>query len=158
MDAANFTVLRVKRDILRRSSVGAHADPPLELVGGLGSNDGYGVDATFSVYQNLRMDTYVARTRTDGKDGGDGSYLGLFDYNADKYGVQAERLQVAPNFNPEIGFVRRRICGATLGSCATARGRRRAACPQADVSGHINYTTNTTTSARHARGGRPVPV
>ena len=35
------------------------------------------------------------------------SYRGFFDYNADKYGVQAERLVVEPNFLPEIGFVRR---------------------------------------------------
>jgi hypothetical protein len=35
------------------------------------------------------------------------SYRGFFDYNADRYGVQVERLVVERNFLPEIGFVRR---------------------------------------------------
>ena len=29
-----------------------------------------------------------------------------FDYNADRYGVQLERLVIEPNFNPEVGFIR----------------------------------------------------
>ena len=107
VNAANFSVLRVKRDILRRSSVGAMFTHRSTLVGRAGSNDGYGVDASFGFFQNLRMDSYLARTRTDGKDGGDTSYRGFMDYNADKYGVQIERLEVGRNFSPEIGFVRR---------------------------------------------------
>ena len=47
------------------------------------------------------------RTQTEGRDGDNLSYRGFFDYNGDKYGVQAERLVVEPNFLPEIGFVRR---------------------------------------------------
>ena len=107
VNAANFSVLRVKRDILRRSSVGAMFTHRSTLVGRAGSNDGYGVDASFGFFQNLRMDSYLTRTRTDGKDGGDTSYRGFMDYNADKYGVQIERLEVGRNFSPEIGFVRR---------------------------------------------------
>ena len=107
VEAANFSVLRVKRDILRRSSVGAMFTHRSTLVGRTGSNDGYGVDGSFGFFQNLRMDSYLARTRTDGKDGGDTSYRGFMDYNADKYGVQFERLEVGKNFSPEIGFVRR---------------------------------------------------
>jgi Domain of unknown function (DUF5916)/Carbohydrate family 9 binding domain-like len=105
--AANFTVLRAKRDILRRSSIGGMFTHRTTTPGRVGSNDGYGVDGTFSFFQNVRFDTYVARTRSQGRTGDDLSYRGFFSYNADRYGFQAERLVVEPNFLPEIGFLRR---------------------------------------------------
>ena len=107
IDDANFTVVRAKRDILRRSSIGGMFTHRTATPGRVGSNDGYGVDAAMSFYQNVRIDAYLAGTRTDGRDGDHLSYRGLFDYNGDKYGIQAERLVVEPNFLPEIGFVRR---------------------------------------------------
>lgn len=105
--SANFTVLRAKRDILRRSNVGAMFTHRTTTPGRRGSNDGYGVDASFGLYQNLRIDTYLAATRTTGRSGDELSYRGFVDYNADRYGVQVERLVVEPNFLPEIGFLRR---------------------------------------------------
>jgi hypothetical protein len=39
----------------------------------------------------------------------------LFDYNADRYGIQVERLVVEPNFLPEIGFLRRTDMRRTFG-------------------------------------------
>ena len=104
---ANFTVLRLKRDILRRSAVGAMYTHRTATPGVAGSNDAYGVDGSFGFYQNLRMDAFLARTRSDGKEGNDLSYRGFFDYNADRYGLQVERLDVQPNFLPELGFLRR---------------------------------------------------
>ena len=107
IEQANFTVVRAKRDILRRSSIGGMFTHRTATPGRAGSNDGFGVDASMSFYQNVRFDAYLAGTRTEGRDGDQLSYRGFFDYNADKYGVQAERLVVEPNFLPEIGFVRR---------------------------------------------------
>ena len=104
---ANFTVLRAKADVLRRSSIGGMLTHRTATPGRTGSNDGFGLDAAMSFYQNVRLDAYVAGTRTDGRAGDTLSYRGFFDYNADKYGLQAERLVVEPNFLPEIGFVRR---------------------------------------------------
>ena len=107
IDSANFTVLRAKRDVLRRSSIGGMLTHRTATPGRTGANEGYGLDAAMSFYQNVRFDAYLAATRTEGREGDNLSYRGLFDYNADKYGVQAERLAVEPNFLPEIGFVRR---------------------------------------------------
>jgi hypothetical protein len=105
--AANFTVLRAKRDILRRSSIGAMYTHRTATPGRIGSNEGFGVDSTFSFYQNVRFDAYLAKTKTEGRNGDDLSYRTFFDYNADRFGFQADRLVVEPNFLPEIGFVRR---------------------------------------------------
>ena len=107
IEDANFTVIRAKRDILRRSSIGGMFTHRTTTPGRIGSNQGYGVDAAMSFYQNVRFDAYIAGTRSDGRDGDDLSYRGFFDFNRDKFGVQAERLVVEPNFLPEIGFVRR---------------------------------------------------
>ena len=107
VSSSNFTVLRAKRDILRRSSVGAMLTHRTSTPGRVGSNDGYGIDTAMSFYQNVRFDAYVAQTKTENREGDDVSYRGFFDYNADRYGFQAERLEVQPNFLPEIGFVRR---------------------------------------------------
>jgi hypothetical protein len=65
------------------------------------------VDGTFAFYDNLALNTYWARTRTDGLSGDDTSYRGQLDYNGDRYGVQLERLLIGDHFNPEVGFVRR---------------------------------------------------
>ena len=107
VESANFTVLRAKRDILRRSSIGGMFTHRTATPGRVGSNDGYGLDASMSFYQNVRFDAYLAGTRTEGRDGDNLSYRGFFDYNADRYGLQVDRLVVEPNFLPEIGFVRR---------------------------------------------------
>ena len=107
IDAANFTVVRAKRDILRRSSIGGMFTHRTATPGRTGANEGYGVDASMSFFQNLRLDAYLAATQTEGRKGHNLSYRGLFDYNADKFGVQVDRLVVEPNFLPEIGFVRR---------------------------------------------------
>ena len=53
VDSTNFTVLRVKRDILRRSSIGGMFTHRTEVPGRQSGNDGYGVDATFR-YRPLR--------------------------------------------------------------------------------------------------------
>lgn len=103
----NFGVVRVKRDILRRSSLGLLATQRSVAVSGDGSSQTYGADATFAFYDNLALNTYIARTETPGRDGDDASYRGQFDYNGDRYGLQVERLVVDEDFNPEVGFLRR---------------------------------------------------
>ena len=103
----NFTVIRVKRDILRRSTIGAMFTNRSLTVNNRGSSQGYGVDAAFSFYQNVNLGGYWARTVTPDVTRDDDSYQAKFDYAADRYGARAELLKVGDNFNPEVGFVRR---------------------------------------------------
>ena len=106
-ETTNFAVVRVKRDILRRSSIGALFTNRSVSVVGDGSNQAYGADATFSFYDNVSLLAYIARTETPGLDAEDMSYQGQFAYAGDRYGFQAEHLVVEDNFVPEVGFVRR---------------------------------------------------
>ena len=107
IESSNFTVVRAKSDILRRSSIGGMFTHRTATPGRVGANNGFGVDASLSFYQNVRFDAYLAGTKTEGREGDNLSYRGFFDYVGDLYGLQAERLVVEPNFLPEIGFVRR---------------------------------------------------
>ena len=105
--ATNFTVLRARRDILRRSSVGAMFTGRSVSQEARGSNEAYGIDGIFGFYDDLTINTHWARTRTDGLDGNDSTYRGELDYAGDRYGLQLEHLLVGDDFNPEVGFVRR---------------------------------------------------
>jgi hypothetical protein len=106
--ATNFTVLRVKRDVLRRSSIGAMFTNRNKLTSNQpGDNQAFGVDGAFGFYQNVALGGYYARTATTGLAGDSDSYLGKFAWAPDRYGFSAEHLKVGKAFNPEIGFLRR---------------------------------------------------
>jgi hypothetical protein len=105
--ATNFSVIRLKRDILRRSNVGVIATRRSPAVSGRGSNEVYGVDGNFNFFANSAVNTYYARSSTDGRSGKDASYRAQIDLNTDRYGFETEYLAVGENFNPEIGFLRR---------------------------------------------------
>jgi hypothetical protein len=113
-----FTVARLKRDVLRRSSIGAIFTHRSESIvsPGDGSNQAYGVDATFAFYDNLSINGYWARTQTTGLSGSDSSYSGQLRYNGDRYGASAEHLFVDKLFSPEVGFVRRHDMRKNAGS------------------------------------------
>ena len=105
--ATNFTVVRVRRDILQRSSIGVIMTNRSKMLEGIGSNQVYGVDGNLSLHQDLEIQGYYARTKTTGRSGDDSSYRAAFNYNADLYALQYEHLKVGVDFNPEIGFLRR---------------------------------------------------
>ncbi len=106
--STNFTVLRLRRDILRRSSVGVIFENRSVSAVAPGANRAYGVDATFSLFDNLNLLGYYAKTETDGLLGRDDSYRGRASYDGDLWGLQADHLLVGEDFNPELGFVRRK--------------------------------------------------
>ena len=97
----------MKRDVLRRSSIGALMTHRSVSTVGDGSNDVFGIDGTFSFYDNLHINTHLARTRTPGLSGDDTSYRARLNYTGDRYRVILDRLAVGDNFNPEVGFLRR---------------------------------------------------
>ena len=108
-EPTNFTVVRLRRDLLRRSSVGAMFTNRSVSRVAPGSSQAYGVDGTFAFLENISVITYLARTRVPGPDhrSKDLSYQGKFEYGADRYGLQVDHLVVEDNFLPEVGFLRR---------------------------------------------------
>ena len=105
--ATNFSVVRLRRDVLRRSNIGLLVTSRSVSRAGPGSSEAYGIDGVFSFYDDLNINTYWAMTKTPDLSGDDVSYRTQLDYNGDRYGVQLERLVVGGTFNPEVGFLRR---------------------------------------------------
>ena len=143
--ATNFSVLRLRRDILRRSNVGILYTGRSDSLYGAGSNQVYGVDGLFSFYQNLNINAYWAESRTPGAGLGDdqASYRGQLDYTGDRYGVRLERLAVGRAFNPEVGFLRRRDFEESLAMFRfSPRPRSIAWIRQFFFEGQIDYITN----------------
>ena len=104
----NFTVARLKRNILRRSSIGgiiSNRDKSTLVKGS--SNLAYGVDGLFSFFNNLSMGTSFAKSDVDGRMTRNTSYQGRFDYAPDRWGVRADYLVVGANYSPEVGFTNR---------------------------------------------------
>ena len=114
--STNFSVVRIKRDILRRSSIGGLVTNRSNSTIGDGANQAYGADAAFSFFENLSFGGYLSQTNTPGLDKDDISYQARFDYGADRYGARFEHLLVGENFNPEVGFVRRKDMRRSFGS------------------------------------------
>jgi hypothetical protein len=108
MEPTNFSVLRVRRDIFRSSSVGVlFTGRSVASAANLPTNT-YGVDGTFSFLRNkLSIATYWAKTPTEIAGDHDASYRAQIEYAGDRYGWQLEHLAVGNEFNPDVGFVRR---------------------------------------------------
>ncbi len=64
--STNFSVVRVKRDVFRKSSVGLIATGRSVAQNGVGRNLVYGLDGAFAFFDNLSINTYWAKTETRG--------------------------------------------------------------------------------------------
>jgi hypothetical protein len=104
---ANFSVGRLRRDVLRKSAVGALFTHRSRLASGGGDNTAVGVDGRFAFYENLTFNTYWAKTQTTGVRGHDTSHRLQMNYDGDRYGLAFNHLHVGDNFIPDTGFVRR---------------------------------------------------
>ena len=107
VESTDFSVLRIKRDVLSRSRIGMiYTDRSKSLVGE-GANTLYGVDGTFNFLDDIQISTFAAKSESPGFSGDDESYMANFNYNGDRYGFRSGYLVVEDNFNPEVGFKRR---------------------------------------------------
>ena len=106
-EATNFTVVRIRRDILRRSAIGVIATHRSPRTTAADFNQVVGMDARLAFFENLTINSYYARSRTPRLGGDSSSHLAQLSYDADRYGLNLEHLRVGEAFNPEIGFLRR---------------------------------------------------
>ena len=108
--STNYSAFRLKRDILSRSNIGVIATHRNLSADGSGSNSLYGVDGNFAPTEHLRVSTFYMATREPGVEAGHkaATYMAQFRYDTDLFDVSAERLYLGEDFNPGMGFVRRR--------------------------------------------------
>ena len=103
----NFSVVRIKRDILRRSNIGALFTNRSKSMEVDGTNQVYGVDGSFNFGEDVSFSGFYAQSRTPGLNSDNESWVGRANYGGDRYGLSADYTVVGDNFNPEVGLVRR---------------------------------------------------
>jgi hypothetical protein len=158
-EATNFTAVRLRADVLRRSNVGLLFTRRSESLVAEGWNHTYGADALFSLFDDLNIAGYYAMTQTEGLTGSDElgvSYQARVSYDGDREGYSVSHLLVQEDFNPEVGFLRR------SGFRQTALSFRRSPRPswesvrQVIVDASGNYIENATdgfVESREISGG-----
>lgn len=104
-----FTVARIKRDVLKRSSIGAIFvnRQGATAFGGTKYNRAYGVDAEFNLTDHYQIKGFYARTETPGVKSSVHSARVDSIFENDKFRFIGAYEDVGKNFNPEAGFVER---------------------------------------------------
>ncbi len=162
--STNFSALRLKRNLLRRSNVGMIATrrgPGIEGVAAGRHDASYsvGADATLLFLKSINFTGYYAMT--SGPDGlartvAGTSYRGRFDYTDDRYGAAAEHMLIDGDFRPEVGFVRRTDVRRSFGQLRfSPRPQRSAVVRKLTWQGSLDYVTDaaaTTVQSREAAG------
>jgi hypothetical protein len=103
--STNFTVVRVRRDILRQSDFGGVFVNKHEVDGSY--NRTFGFDSNFNFLSYLDINSYIVKTETPDLDGEDvaGNLQG--SWNDGFFEARAGHLVIGENFNPEVGFAPR---------------------------------------------------
>ena len=137
LEPTNFSVLRLRRDVFSRGSIGGlFTRRSHSRVAPGSSNETYGLDGNVSL-GDVFVSGFYAETRTEGMAADDESYRGNFSYNGDLFGASLGYLRVGENFNPEVGFLRRR---AFRESMASARYSPR---PESDLVRRLSFQLGT---------------
>ena len=110
--SSNFSVARVQRDFLSQSKFGFIATQKyISKTGYVNRAFGSDLNLYFSNFlgdKNLAVYSYLAGTQTPGFHGNNLSTRVLIDYPNDLIDSYAYFYEIQPNFNPDIGFVRRK--------------------------------------------------
>jgi hypothetical protein len=102
----DFSVARVNQELANRSALGAIF---VERDSGGGDyNRVYAVDGRLGIGDDARLSGFVAKSETPGARGDDHAYWLRADYNSALWSNTIGFTEVGGNFNPEVGFLRRR--------------------------------------------------
>jgi len=113
--STNFTAVRLKRNVLRRSNIGLMTTTRAPAAIASDASYTIGADATLLFFKSVNLTSYYALTSTPGAGGNKASYRGRFDYTDDRYGAAAEHMLVGAAFRPDVGYVRRTDFRRTFG-------------------------------------------
>ena len=104
---ANYTVARLKRNVLSSSSVGLIALNRQGAVGGRDYNRSFGIDGVFTLPSNVNVTSLLAKSFSPGIDGRDMAGALSIDWTADLFGLRGSYLDIQEDFNAEMGFIPR---------------------------------------------------
>ena len=109
----DYTVARVNREFANRSSLGAifvnrEGDGSINNNKDDDHNRAYAIDGRIGIGANGSISGYLAKTETPGLTGKDHSFRVTGVYNSEKWTNRFNYTEVGIDFNPEVGFLKRR--------------------------------------------------
>ncbi len=108
VDTANYTAVRVKRNILSKSSLGGILLNRTGAAGGPhASNRTAGIDAGLVFGQYLTVTSLFSKTFTPGSRGKDAASVLDVIWKTDRYNLQSTYYDIGERFNAEMGFIQR---------------------------------------------------
>ena len=103
----DFSLLRLSQEFKNRSSLGVlFVDKSSEL--SAEDNQTYAIDGRLGLGDKWTLAGYVAQTDTPGLSGDDTAMRVRADYNVPSLDAYLAYAKVGDNFNPEVGFLRRK--------------------------------------------------
>jgi len=102
----NFSVVRVKGNLLNRSYIGGILTRNTE--GAVGPRNLTGaVDGGFTFLQNLNFQGFLAKSESQGSTGDDIAGQARVEWDSDRFGFTLDHVSIQENFRPPMGFVPR---------------------------------------------------
>ncbi|MGE3958970.1 MAG: DUF5916 domain-containing protein [Vicinamibacterales bacterium] len=137
---ANYTVARLRRNILRSSSIGAIVLNRQGAVGASSYNRTIGLDGIFSLFRDsVKIVSLFGKTFTPGSTGRDMAGVLNADWTRDRYNATIGYSDIQERFNAEMGFIPRTdIRKGNAGAGWTPRPRWRGV-RQLSVSANTEY-------------------
>ena len=119
---ANYTVARLKRNVLSSSSIGVIALNRQGLVRENDYNRSLGIDGVFTLPNNVQVTSLLAKTFSPGIENRDMAGVLSIDWTADRFGVRGNYTDIQEGFNAEMGFIPRvDIRSSNVGASWTPR-------------------------------------
>ncbi len=139
----NFTVARLKANVLGRSYIGAIFTRNTAGLGAVGNKAG-GVDASFSFLENLNLRGFLAKTDSAPCEKATWAGQGVVEWESDRFEFLLEHLSVPSeeNFNPDIGFVGREDLKQSVAGFSYRPRPGIALVRQFEFSSSLDYLTN----------------
>ena len=146
IDNANFTVVRLKRNVLRSSNIGALF---VNSANGISDyNRAIGIDGGFVLGRRVSVTTVVAKTFSPGtgsrEPGAGKDMAGVVDFGwrSDKFNYGAQYLDVGEQFNAEMGYIPRLDVRAGGVRAALTPRPKFGGIRQMTIAGSANYYEN----------------
>jgi hypothetical protein len=106
VNMANFTVVRLRRDIFQRATIGMMFLNKEDLRSSY-FNRSLGIDGNIPLSRYFTMAGYLAATFGPEENKQNMAGRLSLDYNSDLWRASASHLDIGARFNPEVGFIRR---------------------------------------------------
>ena len=109
----NFSVARIRKDLPNRTAIGVLVTNRIstgdELPGQAEDNQTLAVDGRLGIGRYGQMAGFAARTFTPGLEGDAYAFNVVMTYDSESWLLDASYTEVAEDFNPEMGFLQRRV-------------------------------------------------